>query len=104
MLYVTTASAILCLMNYDRRKGMFCSGLLFGFWLLVSLTTIPDVIDYSIEYKQGVKHFRLLEILLIYSMNFIEQICSYIKRSYSCLAAFSFCICIVYRQLSSRKI
>ena len=47
-------------MNYDRRKGMFCSGLLFGFWLLACLAIIPDVIVYSMEYKQGVNHFYLL--------------------------------------------
>jgi len=47
-------------MNYDRRKGMFCSGLLFGFWLLVCLAIIPDVIIYSIEYKQEVNPLYLL--------------------------------------------
>jgi hypothetical protein len=46
-------------MNYERRKGMFCSGQIFGFWLLVCLTIIPDVIDYSIKYKREVNHLYL---------------------------------------------
>jgi hypothetical protein len=47
-------------MNYERLKGMFCSGLLFGFWLLACLAIIPDVIVYSIEYKQVVNHLYFL--------------------------------------------
>jgi hypothetical protein len=55
-------------MDYDRRKGMFCSGLLFGFWLFVCLAIIPDVVDYTIEFKHSVNHFlneifRILYIL-----------------------------------------
>jgi len=46
-------------MNYDRLKGLFCSGLLFGFWLLVCLAIIPDVINYTLEYKQGVKYISI---------------------------------------------
>jgi len=54
-------------MNYDRQKGMFCSGLLFNFWLLVSLTIVPDIIDYTLEYKQGVNEndLKIFFILLI---------------------------------------
>ncbi len=59
ILYIITSLTILWLMNYDRRKGMFCSGLLFGFWLLVSVAIIPDVIDYSIEYNHEVNYLYL---------------------------------------------
>ena len=52
--YTITSLTILWLMNYDRRKGMFCSGLLFGFWLLVCLCMIPNVINYVVEYKHQV--------------------------------------------------
>ena len=52
--YIITSLTILWLMNYDRRKGMFCSGLLFGFWLLICLCMIPNVIDYAMEYKDQV--------------------------------------------------
>ncbi len=52
ILYIFTSLTILWLMNYDRRKGMFCSGLLFGFWLLICVAIIPDVIDYTIDYKR----------------------------------------------------
>jgi hypothetical protein len=47
---------ILWLVNYDRQKGMFSSGLLFVFWLLVSLAAVPDVIDYSVKFHQQVSH------------------------------------------------
>lgn len=60
LLYIITLLIILWLMNYDRRKGMFCSGLLFGFWLLVCLTIIPDVIDYTIECIRGVNYSYLI--------------------------------------------
>ena len=65
ILYILTSLTIIWLMNYDRRKGMFCSGLLFGFWLLVCVAIIPDVIDYTIEYKRvnhldRAKHFDYL--------------------------------------------
>ena len=52
--YIITSLTILWLMNYDRRKGMFCSGLLFGFWLLVCLCMVPNVINYVVEYKHQV--------------------------------------------------
>ncbi len=42
VLYIITAITILWLMNYDRLKGVYSSGLLFMFWLLVSLAIIPD--------------------------------------------------------------
>ncbi|CAF3642109.1 unnamed protein product [Adineta steineri] len=48
ILYIITGVTILWLMNYDRLKGAFSSGVLFIFWLLVSVASIPDVIDYSI--------------------------------------------------------
>lgn len=66
-LHIVTLLVILWLMNYDRQKGMFCSGLLFNFWLLVSLTIVPDIIDYTLEYKQGVNEndLKFFFILLI---------------------------------------
>ena len=42
LLYIITGIIILWLVNYDRQKGMFSSGLLFVFWLLVSLAAVPD--------------------------------------------------------------
>ena len=54
ILYILTSLTILWLMNYDRCKGMLCSGLLFTFWLLVTVTMIPDVIDYTIDYEKKV--------------------------------------------------
>ena len=56
LLYVITAIIILWLVNYDRQKGMLSSGLLFVFWLLVSLAAMPDVIDYSVKFHQQVNH------------------------------------------------
>jgi len=56
VLYIITAMTILWLMNYDRLKSIYCSGLLFGFWLLVSLAIVPDVIDYSVKFQQQVSH------------------------------------------------
>ncbi len=56
LLYIITVIIILWLVNYDRQKGMFSSGLLFVFWLLVSLAAVPDAIDYSIKFHQQVSH------------------------------------------------
>ncbi len=84
-------------MNYDRRKGMFCSGLLFGFWLLVSVAIIPDVIDYSIEYNHEVNYLYLSEMLMIYSIRLIGNIDACFKRNAACLVSFSFCIWLIYR-------
>ena len=56
VLYIITTTTILWLVNYDRLKGVFSSDLLFMFWLLVTLASIPDVIDYSIKFPQQVSH------------------------------------------------
>jgi len=56
LLYIITVIIILWLVNYDRQKGMFSSGLLFVFWLLVSLAAVPDAIDYSVKFHQQVSH------------------------------------------------
>jgi hypothetical protein len=56
LLYIITAIIIIWLVNYDRQKGIFSSGLLFVFWLLVSLAAVPDVIDYSVKFHQQVSH------------------------------------------------
>ena len=58
ILYIITTIVILWLVNYDRLKCIFSSNLLFLFWLLVSLTTIPDVIDYSIKFHEQVNRFN----------------------------------------------
>jgi hypothetical protein len=59
---------ILWLVNYDRLKGVFSSGLLFVFWLLVTVASIPDIIDYSVKFHQQVshlhEHFHINEDLL----------------------------------------
>jgi hypothetical protein len=44
--------------NYDRLKGVFSSGLLFIFWLLVSLASVPDIVDYSVSFHQQVSHLH----------------------------------------------
>lgn len=54
MLYILTASTILWLINYDRLSGVFSSGLLFNFWLLVTLASIPDIVDYSVLFHHQV--------------------------------------------------
>ncbi len=56
ILYIITAITIVWLMNYNRLKRIFSSGLLFVFWLLVSLASIPDIIDYSITFHQQVNY------------------------------------------------
>ncbi|CAF1308417.1 unnamed protein product, partial [Adineta steineri] len=48
VLYIITAMTIIWLINYERLKSVFASGLLFIFWLLVSLASIPDIIHYSV--------------------------------------------------------
>ncbi len=68
LLYIITAIIILWLVNYDRQKGIFSSGLLFVFWLLVSLAAVPDVIDYSVKFHQQVGH--LSQTILCTSMMF----------------------------------
>ena len=55
ILYMLTAIAVLWLVNYDRLNGIFSSGLLFVFWLSVSLASIPDIIDYSVIFHQQVR-------------------------------------------------
>ncbi|CAF3640789.1 unnamed protein product [Rotaria sordida] len=83
ILYTITLLVILWLMNYERLKGMFCSGLLFGFWLLVFLTIIPDVIDYSIEYQQRNKSRRILNEVIRVWLHIILAFGSFILH---CLA------------------
>ena len=56
ILYILTASTILWLMNSDRLSGVFSSGLLFNFWLLVTLASIPDVVDYSVLFHHQVRN------------------------------------------------
>jgi hypothetical protein len=58
ILYMITTIFILWLMNYDRHKGTFSSGLLFIFWLMVSLAIVPDVIDYSVQFYQEVGYLH----------------------------------------------
>jgi hypothetical protein len=53
-LYIITAMTIIWLVNYDRLKGIFSSGLLFLFWLLVSVGSVPDLMDYSFRFHQEV--------------------------------------------------
>jgi VanZ family protein len=56
VLYIITAITIVWLMNYDRLKSIYSSGLLFVFWLLVTLAIVPDVINYSVKFPQQVSH------------------------------------------------
>ncbi|UJR38757.1 hypothetical protein I4U23_031422 [Adineta vaga] len=59
VLYMITMIFILWLMNYDRRKGTFSSGLFFIFWLLVCLAIVPDVIDCFAQFQQQNKSIAL---------------------------------------------
>ncbi|CAF0999654.1 unnamed protein product [Rotaria sordida] len=67
ILYIITTSFILWLINYDRLKSVFSSGLLFIFWLLVSLAIVPDVIDYSVKFHQQIKSISLwIEFIIVW--------------------------------------
>ncbi|CAF4606534.1 unnamed protein product [Rotaria socialis] len=83
ILYLITSLIIFWLLNYERRKGMFCSGLLFGFWLLVCLTIIPDVIDYSMDYHQGKKSIYVLREVIRVWLHAIFALGSFVTH---CLA------------------
>lgn len=54
ILYTITGITIIWLVNYNRLKCIFSAGLLFVFWLLVTLASIPDILDYSIRFHQQV--------------------------------------------------
>jgi hypothetical protein len=56
VLYIITSVTIIWLMNYDRLKSIYSSGLLFVFWLLVSLAIVPDIIGYSVKFQAQVSH------------------------------------------------
>ncbi len=58
VLYLITTINIIWLMNYDRLKGIFSSGLLFLFWLLVSVASVPDIMDYSFRFDQKVSYLN----------------------------------------------
>ncbi|CAF3222819.1 unnamed protein product, partial [Rotaria sp. Silwood2] len=67
ILYIITTSFILWLMNYDRLRSVFSSGLLFIFWLLVSLAIVPDIIDYSVKFHQQIKSMSLwIEFIVVW--------------------------------------
>ncbi|CAF3495114.1 unnamed protein product, partial [Rotaria sp. Silwood1] len=67
ILYIITISFILWLMNYDRLKSVFSSGLLFIFWLLVCLAILPDIIDYSVKFYQQIKSISLwIEFIIVW--------------------------------------
>ena len=53
-LYILTTLMVLWLMNADRVKGIHSSGLLFMFWLFVSLAIVPDAIDCTVRFNQRV--------------------------------------------------
>lgn len=55
ILYFLTTIVILRLMHHDRLKCVFSSGLLFIYWLFVSIACTPDLIDYSIKLKRQIK-------------------------------------------------
>ena len=54
VLYIITAITILWLVNYERLNGSYSSGLMFIFWLLVSLAVIPDIVHYSVIFHQQI--------------------------------------------------
>jgi hypothetical protein len=56
ILYIITTITILWLVNFDRRKDVFSSDLLFIFWLLVTLSSIPNIMNYSITFPRQVSH------------------------------------------------
>ena len=70
--YLITSLVTLWSMNYDRLKGMFSSGLLCIFWLLVTLVSLPDVIDYSVPFSQRINHPRYVILGIELSIIFLH--------------------------------
>ena len=102
ILYIITSLAILWLMNYERRKGMFCSGLLFSFWILVCLAMIPDVIDDSVAFRQRVnQNFHSGNVIF---RVFLERPVSYLQSTGPSVAAFSLRPPLVHSPLPGREI
>ncbi|CAF0848112.1 unnamed protein product, partial [Didymodactylos carnosus] len=64
ILVIITVLHGLWLMNNERTKGMFCSGLLFSFWLLSTVAIIPDLVIYTIEFKRD--RFLLKELARVW--------------------------------------
>jgi hypothetical protein len=83
ILYIVTAINIICLVNYNRLKGILSSGLLFMFWLLVSVASIPDIIDYSIIFYQQVKSVSLWVALISVWFHFFSAFGSFIATCFA---------------------
>jgi hypothetical protein len=101
VLYIITAMTILWLVNYDRQKGVFSSGLLFIFWLLVTLASIPDIIDDSVIFYQQVSYF-VKSIFTSMWIIYLDQISISMDRIDSCVASFYFCTRLIYYSLFCR--
>ncbi|CAF3899223.1 unnamed protein product [Adineta steineri] len=83
VLYIITVLTILWLMNYDRLKSIYASGLLFVFWLLVSLAIVPDIIDYSIKVQQQIGSKKLWIKSVSIWIHFILALGSFIANCFA---------------------
>ncbi|CAM4943622.1 unnamed protein product [Rotaria socialis] len=83
ILYLITTICILWLINYDRLKNIFSSGLLFIYWLLVLLATIPDLIDYSIKIYQQIQSLSWWIKFIAACLQFCVVLCLFIANCFA---------------------
>ncbi|CAF1480489.1 unnamed protein product [Rotaria sordida] len=70
-------------MNYDRLKSVYSSGLLFVFWLVVSLVIVPNVIVYSVNFQQQIKSTKLWTEAACIWLHFIVALGSFIANCFA---------------------
>ncbi|UJR14426.1 hypothetical protein I4U23_001423 [Adineta vaga] len=75
--YIITAIATLWTMNYDRLKSVFSSGLLFIFWLLVTFSSLPDIIDYSVTLYQQANPLEKRTLWIEFSIVSFHFLCAF---------------------------
>ncbi|CAF1523702.1 unnamed protein product, partial [Didymodactylos carnosus] len=77
ILIIITVINILWLMNNDRIKNKYCSGLLFFFWILSVVAIIPDLIIYTNDFRKNrsflIELIRVWLQLLIALLSFIAN-------------------------------
>ncbi|CAF2155180.1 unnamed protein product [Rotaria magnacalcarata] len=83
ILYLITTICILWLINYDRLKNIFSSGLLFIYWLLVFLATIPDLIDYSVKIYQQIQSVSWWIKFITACLQFCVVLCLFIANCFA---------------------
>ena len=67
---IMTTLMIVWLINADRIKGIHSSGLLFMFWLFVSLAILPDVIDYTVRFNERVCSTFIFDTANVFYVHF----------------------------------